>query len=102
MAKSSSFESSDAIHSAVRAAESSTKRRETADFERLSPGDAGTSPTGSRTARPNLRVDTLISMRFMAHCPSQSSACVASQLGKGSSAPSRLRTRGRSTGTVPP
>jgi hypothetical protein len=59
----------------MRAAESSTKRRETADFERLSSGDAGTSPPGSRTARPNLRAETLISMRFMAHCPSQSSAC---------------------------
>src|SRR5271155_5514750 len=38
----------------------------------------------------------------MAHLPSRSSDCAAAQLGKGTSAPSRARTRGRSTGTVPP
>src|SRR5674536_365992 len=38
------------------------------------PAGAGTSPSGSRTARRNFRVDTLISIRFIAHLPSQSSA----------------------------
>jgi hypothetical protein len=37
----------------------------------------GTSPSGSRTARLSLRVETLISIRFMAQRPSQSSACAA-------------------------
>src|ERR1019366_3496156 len=37
-------ERSDPIHSFMRAADSATKRRETADFERPAPADAGTSP----------------------------------------------------------
>ena len=49
-----------------------------ADFERaIARRSAGTSPSGSRTARPNLRVETLISIRFIAQRPSQSSARAA-------------------------
>src|SRR5438046_9114575 len=59
-------ERSDAIHSFMRAADSATKRRETADFDRPAPAAAGTSPSGSRTDRANLRVATLISIWFMA------------------------------------
>ena len=54
--------------------DSATKRREAADFETPLPGPAATSPSGSRTARPNRRVETLISIRFIAQRPSQSSA----------------------------
>jgi len=43
------------------------------------------SPSGSRTARLSLRVETLISMRFMAQRPSQSSACAAVQVDSASS-----------------
>src|SRR5436309_947541 len=49
----------------------------------------------------NLRVDTLISIRFIAHWPSQSSATARSQLARGSSFPLSLRTRGRSIATLP-
>jgi len=42
----------------------------------------------ARTARLSLRVDTLISIRFMAHRPSQSSACAALQVGSATSWPS--------------
>ncbi|MGY3695808.1 hypothetical protein ACVIGA_005888 [Bradyrhizobium sp. USDA 3240] len=59
------------------------------------PGGAGTSPSGSRTARPNRRVDTLISIRFIAPRPSQSSCATVSQLGIVTSPPSTPRTRGR-------
>jgi hypothetical protein len=60
------------MKSASRAADSATNLREAADFETPDPGGAGTSPLGSRTARPNRRVDTLISIRFIAQRPSQS------------------------------
>ena len=50
----------------MRAADSATKRREAADFDRPDPIGAGTSPSGSRTERANLRVETLISIWFMA------------------------------------
>ena len=62
----------DATHSFMRAADSATKRREAADFDSPDPIGAGTSPSGSRTERANLRVETLISIWFMAHLPSQS------------------------------
>jgi hypothetical protein len=75
--------------------------REAADFDTPAPAGAGTSPSGSRTARRNFRVDTLISIRFIAHLPSQSSATACSQLGSASSWPARSRTRGRSTDTLP-
>ena len=54
------------MKSASRAADSATNLREAADFETPDPAGAGTSPSGSRTARPNRRVDTLISIRFIA------------------------------------
>src|SRR5207248_10450910 len=76
-------ERSDAIQSLVRAADSATKRREAADFDRPAPAGAGTSPSGNRTDRANLRVATLINIWFMAHLPSQSSATATSQLGTG-------------------
>src|ERR1700682_4520358 len=57
--------------------------------------------TGHRTARRNFRVDTLISIRFIAHLPSESSATARSQFGSASSWPPRSRTRGRSTATLP-
>src|SRR6476659_2013760 len=60
----SSLDRSEAIHSCMRAAESATKWREAADFDTPLPAGAGTSPSGNRTARLNLRVDTLISIRF--------------------------------------
>src|SRR6516164_601957 len=49
---------------------------------------SGRSPSGSRTARLTLRVDKLISIRFMAQRPSQSSACAALQVGSTTSWPS--------------
>jgi IS5 family transposase len=69
-------------------AHNATNRREAADFEVPSPAATGRSPSGSRTARLSLRVDTLISIRFMAQRPSQSSACAAVQLGSVNSWPS--------------
>jgi hypothetical protein len=51
--------------------------------KRGSPPAARTSPSGNRTERPNLRVETLMSIWFMAHLPSQFSATAASQLGTG-------------------
>ncbi len=50
----------------MRAAESATKWREAADFDTPLPAGVGTSPSGNRTARLNLRVDTLISNRPLA------------------------------------
>src|SRR5215471_15839474 len=98
----SSFDRSEAIHSFMRSADKATKWREAADLERPAPLAAGTSSSGRRRARPNLRVETLISIRFSAHWPSQSSASAASQLGNAISPPSRARTRGRSSSTLPP
>src|SRR5271170_3880263 len=43
----SRLERSDAIHSFMRAADSATNRRETADFVSPAPVGAGTSPSGS-------------------------------------------------------
>ena len=84
MTRRSSWDRSDAIHSASRSADSATNRRDAADFEVPSPAMTGRSPSGSRTARLSLRVDTLISIRFIAQRPSQSSACAAVQVGSGS------------------
>jgi hypothetical protein len=86
----------------MRAADSATKRREAADFDRPAPAGPGTSPSGNRTDRANLRVATLISIWFRAHFPSQSSATAASQLGTGCSFPSKPRSLGRSISTLPP
>ena len=85
----------------MRAAESATKWRDAADFDTSLPAGAGTPPSGNRTARLNLRVDTLISIRFIAHWPSQSSLIACSQLSSGSSVPLSPRTRGRSIATLP-
>jgi hypothetical protein len=63
---------------------------------KLPTSTAGTSPSGSRAARRNFRVDTSISIRFIAHLPSQSSATASSQLGSASSWSPTSRTRGRS------
>src|ERR1700730_16760303 len=82
--------------------ESATKRRETADFDRPDPAGDATSPSGSRTERLNLRVDTLISIWIIAHLPSQSSATAASQLGSARSLLSNPRSRGRSISIMPP
>src|SRR5258707_4050391 len=49
-------ERSDAIQSFMRAADSATNRREAADFDRPAPAGPGTSPSGNRTDRANLRV----------------------------------------------
>src|SRR5579863_2201853 len=81
---------SDAIHSFMRAADSATKRREAADFDRPAPVDAGTPPPGNRTDRANFRVATLISIWFIAHLPSQFSATAASQLGSEAAKPRSL------------
>src|SRR6516165_3823887 len=89
----SSPERSDASHFFICAADSATKRRETADFDRPDPAGDGTSPSGSRTERLNLRVDTLISIWFFTHLPSQSSATALSQLGSARSLPSMRRRR---------
>src|SRR5450756_2433543 len=95
-------ERSDPIHSFSRAADSATKRREAADFDRPEPLGAGTSPSGKRIERSNLRVETLISIWFMAHLPSQSSVIAPFQLGRACSLPSKLRSRGRAISTLPP
>ena len=55
-----------------------------------------------RIERSNLRVETLISIWFMAHLPSQSSVIAPSQLGRACSLPSKLRSRGRAISTLPP
>src|SRR5271166_767498 len=69
------------IHAFIRAADNATKRREVADFDSPAPSDAGTSPSGNRTERLKRRVETLISIWFIAHLPSKSSLTAFSQLG---------------------
>src|SRR5271156_3882307 len=69
------------IHALIRAADNATKRREVADFDRPAPSEAGTSPSGNRTERLKRRVETLISIWFIAHLPSKSSLTAFSQLG---------------------
>ncbi|MET4222385.1 hypothetical protein ABIB00_007622 [Bradyrhizobium sp. LB14.3] len=61
-----SADRSAAMKSASRAADIATNLCEAADFENPGSGGAGTSLSGSRTARPNRRVDTLISIRLIA------------------------------------
>src|SRR4051794_21312127 len=100
MASRSSCDRSETSHCRSFVLDRATNLRDTADLEVPSPGIEPTSPPGSRTERRNLRVETLISIWFIAHWPSQSSSCAAAQLGSTSSCwPSRLRTRGRSTPT---
>ena len=69
----SRLDRSAAIHRFMRSADNATNRRDTADLDTPAPFGAGTSPSGRRTARPNLRVETLISIRLSAHLPSRSS-----------------------------
>jgi hypothetical protein len=90
------------IHAFMRAAHNATKRREVADFDSPAPSGAGTSPSGNRTERLKRRVETLISIWFIAHLPSKSLLTALSQLGSTRSAPSSPRTRGRSISTLPP
>ncbi len=97
----SSPDRSCASHAASRSDDSATNRRDAADFDTPDPGPAGTSPSGSRTARPKRRVGTPTSIRFIAQRPSQSSATARSQLGSATSWPP-CRTRGRPTATLPP
>src|SRR5271165_6824000 len=78
----SSLDRSAAIHSFMRAVDSATKRRDTADLDTPEPLGAPISPSGRRTARPNLRVETLMSIRFIAHLPSKSLDTASSQLGR--------------------
>jgi hypothetical protein len=61
----------------MRAAHGATTRRGGARFRHARPPGAETSPSGNRTERANLRVETLISIWFMAHLPIQSSATAA-------------------------
>src|SRR3954447_18101439 len=85
------------------ALDSATNLRDTADFEVPSPLAEVTSPSGRRIERRNRRVETLISIWFIAHRPSQSSRWPAARLGSSSSCwPSGVRTRGRSMSTRPP
>src|SRR5262245_41579961 len=51
MTNRSSLDRSDAIHSASRAADNATNRRDDVDFDVPPPATAGRSPSGSRTAR---------------------------------------------------
>ena len=98
----SSFERSEDIQSVSFCWVRATNRRETADFESPEPFAEGTVASGRRTARPNLRVATFISVRFIAHCFRNPAFRAAPQLGSGISLPLRSRTRGRSTSIVSP
>ena len=98
----SSFDRSALMKAPSFSEDRATKRRDAADFDTPLPGSAGTSPSGRRTARPNRRVETLISIRSIAQRPSQSSDIARSQLGIGTSRPPTPRTRGRLTSTLPP
>src|SRR5215470_17390454 len=100
--KRSSPERSASIKLFMRSLDNATKCRDAADFDVPAPAGAGISPSGSRTARRNFRVETLMSIRFIAHRPSQSSVTACSQLGSTSSWPPSSRTRGRSTSILPP
>ena len=78
-------------------------RREIADFDSPEPAAAYTPASGRRTARPNFRVETLISIRFLTHCSSKLREAASCQLGSASSLPVIFeRTRGRSSATLPP
>src|SRR6056297_4179946 len=60
MATKSNSDRSEAIHSSNFACVSALKRRDTADLDRPLPALAGTPASGSRTARPNLRVAPMV------------------------------------------
>src|SRR3954447_21694602 len=85
------------------ALDSATNLRDTADFEVPSPLIETTSPSGRRTEGRNRRVETLMSIWFIAHWPSQFSRWPAARLGSSSSCwPSGVRPRGRSMSIRPP
>ena len=67
MTSRSSSERSEASQAFIFLRDSATKRRETADFEVPSPRAFARSPSGRRTARWYLRVDTFSSIRLSAH-----------------------------------
>src|SRR5262249_39988654 len=69
-------------HAASRSADRATNRREAADFEVPSPVMTGRSPSGSRTARRSLRVDTLISIKFIAQARNLAVECLAVRQGR--------------------
>lgn len=75
-----SADRSAAMESASRAAGDATNLREAADFESPRSGRCR-HVSGSRTARPNRRVDTLISVRLIAQRPSRSSCAAGSSSG---------------------
>src|SRR5437870_6545306 len=72
----SNFDRSEAIDSFIRLADRASNRGDAADFNRPAPFGAGTSPSGRRKARPNLRVDT-----FYQHQAHRPPAIDASELG---------------------
>ena len=82
--------------------DSATKRRETADFEVPSPRAFARSPSGRRTARWYLRVDTFRTIRLSAHSSNRLPSRSTCQLSKPTSLPAWSRTRGRCTFTRPP
>src|SRR6516164_4919134 len=100
--KRSSLERSASIKLFMRSLDNATKCRDAADFDVPAPAGAGISPSGSRTARRNFRVETLMSIRFIAHRPSQTSVTACSQLRSTSSWPPSSRTRGRWISILPP
>src|SRR5439155_4957618 len=101
MTKRSSFDRSLLMKASSFSDDSATKCRDAADFDNPEPLAAGTSPSGKRTERPNLRVETLISIWFIAQLPSQSSLNAASQQASACSLPSKPRSRRRSIATLP-
>ena len=87
-------DSSASIYPFARSSDSATNIARSRRLAPPFPSARGISPSGRRTARPNLRVETLISIRFSAHLPSRSSDNAASQFGRVTSPPARMRTRG--------
>ena len=102
MTSRSSSERSEASQAFIFLRDSTTKRRETADFEVPSPRAFARSPSGRRTARWYLRVDTFSTIRLSAHSSSRLPSRSTCQLSKLTSLPARSRTRGRATFTLPP
>jgi len=93
-------ERSDAIQSFMRAADSATNRREAADFDRPALAGPGTSPSGNRTDRANLRVATLISISWTLPEPVLRNCRLPTRYRL--LFPSKPRSLGRSISTLPP
>ena len=84
MTSRSSSERSEASQAFIFLRDIATKRRETADFEVPSPRAFARSPSGRRTARWYLRVNTFSTIRLSVHSSSRlpsRSACQLSKLG---------------------